>query len=137
MRTIAGQTPQQQARFGAGIVAGASDNDPTTVATLAVIGSTTTYELGWLTLAVIPMLAIIQAIAAQVGVVSKKGLEDCVRAQYGRGWAAAALASLLAVNVLTLAADLEGGGAALALLTHVHYTWWLVPLGAVTGPVLI
>jgi hypothetical protein len=29
-------TPQQQ--FGAGIVAGVSDNDPTTVATLAVIG---------------------------------------------------------------------------------------------------
>jgi Mn2+/Fe2+ NRAMP family transporter len=95
--------------FGAGIVAGASDNDPTTVATLAVIGSTTTYELGWLTLLVIPMLAVIQTIAAQVGVVSKRGLEDCVRAHYGRGWAIAALASLLAVNLLTLAADLEGG----------------------------
>ena len=48
-------------RCGAGIVAGASDNDPTTVATLAVIGSTTTYELGWLTLLVIPMLAVMQA----------------------------------------------------------------------------
>jgi Mn2+/Fe2+ NRAMP family transporter len=131
------RTPSEGAKFGAGIVAGASDNDPTTVATLAVIGSTTTYELGWLTLLVIPMLAVIQSIAAQVGAVTKKGLEDCVRANYGAFWAFASLACLLAVNVLTLAADLEGGGAALALLTHVHYTWWLLPLGALTVIVLI
>jgi Mn2+/Fe2+ NRAMP family transporter len=118
-------------------VAGASDNDPTTVATLAVIGSTTVYGLGWLTLLVIPMLAVIQAIAAQVGAVSKHGLEDCVRENYGRFWAFAALACLLAVNVLTLAADLEGGGAALAMLTHVGYQWWVVPLGALTALLLI
>ena len=126
-----------KAKFGAGIVAGASDNDPTTVATLAVIGSTTTYELGWLTLLVIPMLAVIQTIAAQVGVVSKKGLEDCVRSTYGRGWAVAALAALLIVNVLTLAADLEGGGAALHLLTGIDYRWWVAPLGALAVIVLI
>ena len=87
--------PSAEAKFGAGIVAGASDNDPTTVATLAVIGSTTTYELGWLTLLVIPMLAIIQSIAAQIGAVSKKGLEDCVRNAYGRFWAVVALARSL------------------------------------------
>jgi Mn2+/Fe2+ NRAMP family transporter len=132
-----GRTSRETAKFGAGIVAGASDNDPTTVATLAVIGSTTVYHLGWLTLLVIPMLAVIQTIAAQVGAVSKKGLEDCVRANYGRGWAFAALACLLIVNVLTLAADLEGGGAALAMLTHVHYTWWLIPLGALAAGMLI
>jgi Mn2+/Fe2+ NRAMP family transporter len=136
-----GRTPRPQrsaeAKFGAGIVAGASDNDPTTVATLAVIGSTTTYELGWLTLLVIPMLAVIQAIAAQVGTVSKKGLEDCVRDAYGRVWAVVALAALLIVNVLTLAADLEGGGAAMQLLTNLDYRWWVAPLGALAVVVLI
>ena len=129
--------PPPMQTFGAGLVAGASDNDPTTVATLAVIGSTTTYELSWLTLLIIPMLAIVQSIAAQVGVASKKGLEDCVRFAYGRGWAIAALASLLVVNVLTLAADLEGGGAALGLLTRTDYRWWVLPLGAGTMLVLV
>ncbi|HWT05341.1 MAG TPA: divalent metal cation transporter, partial [Xanthomonadales bacterium] len=125
------------ASFGAGIVAGASDNDPTTVATLAVIGSTTTYELGWLTLLVIPMLAVIQAVAAQIGTVTKKGLEDCVRTAYGRPWAVVTLAVLLIVNVLTLAADLEGGGAAMQLLTNVDYRWWVAPLGALSVVVLV
>jgi Mn2+/Fe2+ NRAMP family transporter len=126
---IGKQTVRQLRNLGSGIVAGASDNDPTTVATLAVIGSTTTYELGWLTLLVIPMLAAIQAIAAQVGVVSRKGLEDCIRLQYGRGWALTALGALLFVNVLTLAADIEGGGAALQLLTQIDLHWFLLPLG--------
>jgi Mn2+/Fe2+ NRAMP family transporter len=127
----------REVRFGAGIVAGASDNDPTTVATLAVIGSSVTYGLAWLTLLVIPMLVVVQSIAAKVGAVSKRGLEDCVRHRYGRGWAFLALASLLCVNVLTLAADLEGGGAALGLLTGIGYRWWLVPFAAATLAVLI
>lgn len=123
--------------FGAGIVAGVSDNDPTTVATLAVVGSTTTYALGWLTLLIIPMLAVIQAIAAQVGFVCEAGLEDCVRATYGRGWALLALAAVLVVNVLTLAADLEGGGAALELLTTLDYRWWIIPLAVLTIAILL
>ncbi len=128
---------KKQSGFGAGIVAGASDNDPTTVATLAVIGSTTVYGLAWLTLLIIPMLAVIQAVAAQVGAVSKKGLEQCVRARYGRFWAFAALFALLVVNLLTLAADIEGGSAALQLITHVDYRWWLIPLGAGTATLLV
>jgi Mn2+/Fe2+ NRAMP family transporter len=124
-------------RFGAGIVAGVSDNDPTTVATLAVIGSTTVYGLAWLSLLIIPMLAVVQAVAAQVGAVSKKGLEECVRVCYGRFWAFLGLLAVLAVNLLTLAADLEGGGAALQLLTHIDYRWWLVPLGGGTVALLI
>jgi Mn2+/Fe2+ NRAMP family transporter len=119
-------------QLGSGIVAGASDNDPTTVATLAVVGSTTTYALGWLVLLIIPMLAVVQAIAAHVATVTKKGLEDCVRSTYGRLWAILMLGAVLAVNVLTLAADLEGGSAALALLTGARYEWWIVPLGALT-----
>src|SRR5271166_3506140 len=121
--------------IGAGIVSGASDNDPTTVATLAVIGSTTIYGLLWLVLWIIPMLVVVQTISSQVGAVSKRGLEDCIRARFGRGWALIALITVLAVNVVTLAADLEGGGAALKLLTGIPYEWWLGPFAL--GVVLI
>src|SRR5260370_962414 len=130
------QRKSRKAELGAGIVAGASDNDPTTVATLAVVGSTTTYELGWLTLLIIPMLIVIQEIAAQVGVVSKKGLEDLVRTVYGRPLALVTRAGLLSVTVWTLAADLDGGGAALHMLTGIDYRWWLAPLGALTVAML-
>jgi len=120
-----------------GIVSAASDNDPTTVASLAVIGSTTAYALGWLVVLVIPMLAVVQAISSQIGAVTNAGLEDLVRSCYGRGAAFIVLLAVLAVNVLTFAADLEGGGAALSLLTHVHYQWWLIPLTAASLALLI
>ncbi len=120
-----------------GLVSAASDNDPTTVASLAVIGSTTTYALGWLVLLVIPMLAVVQAISTQIGTVTKAGLEDLVRSTYGRFAAFLVLLSVLVVNVLTLAADLEGGGAALHLLTGLNYHIWIVPLAAVSLALLI
>ncbi|GAC1302971.1 MAG: divalent metal cation transporter [Vulcanimicrobiaceae bacterium] len=123
--------------LGPGLISGASDNDPTTVATLAVIGSTTVYGLAWLVVLVIPMLAVVQTIAARVGVVSRRGLEDCISVTYGRGLAFAALAAVLLVNVVTLAADLEGGGAALQLVTGIDYRWFVVPIAALTGTILV
>jgi Mn2+/Fe2+ NRAMP family transporter len=50
--------------LGPGFVSGASDNDPTTVGTVAVVGSTTVYALGWVALLIFPMLAVVQAIAS-------------------------------------------------------------------------
>ncbi len=118
-------------------MSGASDNDPTTVATLAVVGASTIYGLSWLVLLVIPMLAIVQTVASRVGAVSKKGLEDCVRGTYGRVWSLIVLGAILIVNVLTLAADLEGGAAALHLLFGLDYRWFVLPFSAVVAALLV
>lgn len=146
--TPVGETPQAPRRshwpslavlrgLGAGLIAGAADTDPTTVATLAVIGATTTYGLAWLIVLIIPMLSVVQVVSASVGVVCKTGLEDAIRARFGRLWATVTLLLILAVNVLTLAADLEGGCAALQLLTGIPYQWFLVPLAVAVGALLI
>lgn len=116
--------------LGPGIISGASDNDPTTVATLAVIGSTTVYALGWLVLLVIPMLAVVQAISGRVGAVCGEGLETILKRHYGRAAALAVLVAVFVVDQLTLAADLEGGGAALQLFSGLDYRWFVAPLAA-------
>ncbi|HWC39149.1 MAG TPA: divalent metal cation transporter, partial [Acidimicrobiales bacterium] len=61
-----------------GLVAGASDNDPTTVGTLAVVGATTAFALSWLVVLLLPMLIVIQVISAQVGVMTGVGLQEVV-----------------------------------------------------------
>lgn len=123
--------------LGPGLVAGASDNDPTSVASLAVVGATTTYGLSWLLILLIPMLVVVQLVSAAVGVASRGGLEDAIRARYGRAWALLALLAVLAVTLLTLAADLEGGGAALGLLTGVPYRWFVPPLAVAVAALLV
>jgi Mn2+/Fe2+ NRAMP family transporter len=123
---------------GPGIVSGASDNDPTTVASLSVIGSTTVYGLGWLVLLVIPMLAVVQAISAAVGGVCREGLEDILARHYRRVSAWIALIAILAVNVVTLVADLQGGAAALGLLTGgVDLRFFVMPLAGLSAVMLI
>ena len=122
---------------GAGIVSGASDNDPTTVATLAVIGSTTVYGLGWLVILVVPMLAIVQVISARVGAITKRGLEvDCMKL-HGRVIAYVLLISVVSVTFITLIADLEGGAAAMQVLTGVGFRWWILPIAAASLVMLI
>lgn len=117
--------------LGPGVVAGASDNDPTTVATVAVVGSATAYALGWVALLVFPMLAVVQAIASRVGLVTGHSLGELVISRYGRRWSLVFLLSLIPVNVITLAADLKAGAGALGLLSGLDLRWFIIPLAGV------
>lgn len=123
--------------LGPGVVAGGSDTDPTTVATLSVVGATTRFDLCWLVVLVIPMLVVVQTISARMGVVAKGGLEDVVHRRYGRGWAVVVLIAVLAVSVITLAADLEAGADALHLLAGPSYEWFIVPFALAAGALLL
>jgi Mn2+/Fe2+ NRAMP family transporter len=116
--------------IGPGVVAGASDIDPTTVATMVVIGASTVYGLAWLTLLLFPLIAVIQVIATQVGVASRRDLPTVVAEGQGRlaGWLFTA--SIVAVNIVTIAADLEAGAAAIGLLAHLDWRWFVLPLSA-------
>ncbi|MBV9103715.1 MAG: divalent metal cation transporter [Candidatus Eremiobacteraeota bacterium] len=104
---------------------------------MSVIGASTIYGLTWLVVLIIPMLAVVQAISAEVAAVSRKGLEDCVRHRYGRFWGLVALVAVVSVTIITLAADLEGGAAALQVLTHLDYRWFILPFAAATAVLLV
>lgn len=123
--------------LGPGLVAAGSDNDPTTVATLVVAGATSVYALSWLTLLLYPMLAGIMVIAAQVGLASRSGLLVTVRKLYGLRWGLVLLVSVLSVNIITLAADLEAGAASLGLLFGMDLRWFVVPYAALVLGLLL
>jgi hypothetical protein len=81
--------------FGPGVVAGAADTDPTTVATLVVIGATTVYGLAWLTLLLLPVLAVVETLATRVGLVGGRDLQRAVTDGYGRRWSGVLLVSIV------------------------------------------
>jgi Mn2+/Fe2+ NRAMP family transporter len=111
-------------------VSAASDNDPTNVGTAVAVGAQTGYQLAWLALLVAPLLAVVLAIAAQVGTVARDDLQSLARKRYGPGVAAVLLVSVVAVNLVTIAVDLQAGAAGLGLLTGVDPRWLVAPLGA-------
>lgn len=124
--------PRRRGRYlgalGPGVVSGAADVDPTTVATLVVVGAGTVYGLAWLTLLLFPIIAVVLVISTHVGAISGRDLQTAVANSYGGSVRWLLLISILAVNIVTIGADLEGGAAAIGLLTHLDWRWLVLPL---------
>ncbi|MGA8097248.1 MAG: divalent metal cation transporter, partial [Candidatus Cybelea sp.] len=118
--------------LGPGFIAGASDADPTTVASLTVVGAATGYMLSWLVVLLLPMIAVVQSIAAAVGS-SQTSIQAAIRRHYGLGWALLALVGVVAVNVFTLAADLLAGAASLNMLSGLPRAILVLPFAAGTA----
>jgi Mn2+/Fe2+ NRAMP family transporter len=59
---------------------------------------------------------------------SGRDLQAAVTDSYGRSWRWLLLVSVLAVNIVTIGADLEGGAAAIGLLTSLDWRWFVLPL---------
>ena len=123
--------------IGPELVSAASDNDPTNVGTAAAVGAQTGYQLSWVALLVAPLLSVVLTIAAQVGVVAEDDLQSLTLKRYGRGTAAVLLVSVVVVNLITIAADLQAGAAGIGLLAGVGSRWLVVPLGAALAGLLL
>jgi Mn2+/Fe2+ NRAMP family transporter len=119
------------------VVSAASDNDPTNAGTAAVVGAQTSYQLSWVAVLVAPLLGVVMTIAAQVGAVARDDLQSLTRRRYGRGVSAVLLVSVVAVNLVTIAADLQAGAAGIGLLAGVSSRWLVLPLGAALAGLLL
>jgi len=116
-------------RLGPEVLTAASDNDPTNVGTAMLVGAQTGYQLSWVTIVVAPILAVVLTIAAHVGIVARDDLQSLVRKHYGVSAARLLLGSVVVVNLVTMAADLQAGAAGLGILAGVGSSWFVVPLG--------
>ena len=123
--------------IGPELVSAASDNDPTNVGTAAAVGAQTGYQLSWVALLVAPLLGIALTIAAQVGAVARNDLQSLTVKRYGRGVATLFLVSVVVVNLVTIAADLQAGAAGIGLLAGVGTRWLVLPLGAAVAGLLL
>ena len=111
--------PQQtrlQDVLGPGLITGASDDDPSGIATYSQAGAQFGYSLGWTLLLTYPLMCAIQLISAQIGRVTGRGLAGNIRRHYP-AWLLYPLVGLLVVaNTINLGADLGAMAAALHLL---------------------
>jgi Mn2+/Fe2+ NRAMP family transporter len=126
------------AEMGPEVLTAASDNDPTNVGAAALVGAQTGYQLSWVALLVAPLLGVVLAIAAQVGTVTRSNLQSLVQKHYGRRVAMLLLVSVVLVNLVTIAADLQAGAAGIGVLVGINSGWIVLPLGlALVGLLLI
>jgi Mn2+/Fe2+ NRAMP family transporter len=101
------------------------------------VGAQTGYQLSWVALLVAPLLAVVLAIAAQVGAVARGDLQTLTVQRFGRRVGAILVVTVVIVNVVTIAADLQAGAAGVGLLAGVDPRLLVVPLGLVLVGLLL
>src|SRR3989454_2859162 len=101
--------------LGPGLIAANAGNDAGGIATYSLAGAKYGYGLLWTIVLITISLAIVQMLAARMGVVTGKGLAELGREEYGIRWSVFATSAVLVANLGICIADFVGVGAALGL----------------------
>jgi Mn2+/Fe2+ NRAMP family transporter len=102
--------------MGPGLITGASDDDPSGIATYSQVGAQFGYGLAWTLVFSYPLMAAIQEISARTGRVTGFGIAGNLRRHYSAWLSSGVVLLLVFANLINLGADLGAMGAALRLL---------------------
>jgi NRAMP (natural resistance-associated macrophage protein)-like metal ion transporter len=103
-------------KLGPGLITGASDDDPSGIATYSQVGAKFGYGMLWVMLFSYPLMTVIQEISARIGRVTGRGIAANVRRHYPKPILYGVVSLLLAANIFNLGADIGAMGAAAKLL---------------------
>ncbi|MBV8448697.1 MAG: divalent metal cation transporter [Hyphomicrobiales bacterium] len=109
-------TPKLLQILGPGLITGASDDDPSGIATYSQTGAQYGYQLGWILLFTWPLMCAIQEISARVGRVTGNGLAGVIKRHYSKPVLYSLVSLLLLANTINIGADLGAMAAAVNLL---------------------
>ncbi len=125
--------------LGPGLVTGASDDDPSGVATYAQAGAQHGLGFLWTALLTFPLMAAVEEICDRTALATGMGLGELASKRFqitGRSIVAVLLGVLIVANTLNVTADLVAIGAGMNLL-HAGPTWlWALLAGAIITALL-
>jgi NRAMP (natural resistance-associated macrophage protein)-like metal ion transporter len=122
--------------MGPGLVTGASDDDPSGIATYAQAGAKYGFSFLWTALLTLPLMVGVQEICDRTALATGTGLGELAVKRFhraGRAILAVLLVALIVANALNIAADLVAIGSGMQLLdAGPTWLWALVAGGLIT-----
>lgn len=113
-------------KLGPGFITGASDDDPSGIATYSQTGAKFGYGQLWLIPFCYPFMVAIQEMCGRIGMVTGKGLSGVLRKHYPK-WAVYMATSLLVIaNTVNIGADLGAMAASAQMLVGLPYAFWTI-----------
>ena len=97
--------------LGPGLITGASDDDPSGIATYSQAGAQFGLSVLWTAFITFPLMAAIQGMCARIGIVTSQGLTVTIKNNYPRVLLYAMLILSFPAITLNIGADLQGIGA--------------------------
>lgn len=122
------------------MVTGASDDDPSGIATYAQAGARFGFGMLWVALITFPLMAAVQEICDRTALATGKGLGELIYIRFGKVWRIAIgflVAMLIVANALNIAADLVAIGAGMHLLNAGPEVLWALIAGGALIVMLI
>lgn len=112
--------------LGPGLVTGASDDDPSGIATYSQAGAQFGFGITWTLLFTYPLMAAIQEISARVGRTTGRGIAANLRQHYPIWILQGVVSLLLIANMINIGSDLGAMGDAAAQLVGGSKTLFVI-----------
>jgi NRAMP (natural resistance-associated macrophage protein)-like metal ion transporter len=129
--------PRLLSVLGPGLITGASDDDPSGIATYSQAGAQFGFNVSWTMLFSYPLMVAIQQISARIGRTTGQGIAGNLREHYPN-WLLQALVALLCLaNAINIGADLGAMGDAVSLLIGGPHLLYVILFGALCATLQI
>lgn len=112
--------------LGPGLITGASDDDPSGIATYSQAGAQFGFTITWTMLFTYPLMCVIQEISGRIGRTTGAGIAGNLRRHYPNGPLQVIVGALFVANTINIGADLGAMADALKLLIGgLHFAYVL------------
>lgn len=115
---------------GPGLITGASDDDPSGIATYSQVGAQYGYSLGWTMILTYPLMSAVQMVSARIGRVTGHGIAGNLVRHYPAWLANGLVLLLLVANTINVGANLGAMADATALVTGLPAAGFLLIFAA-------
>ena len=129
--TVAPSKPRLLSILGPGLITGASDDDPSGIATYTQTGAQFGYSIGWTLLFSYPLMAAIQMISARIGRTTGAGIAGNLRRFYPNWIVYSGILLLLVANTINLGADIGAMGESVRVLIGGPQIAYVLGFGAI------
>src|SRR5215212_3234324 len=102
--------------LGPGVITGASDDDPSGIATFSQAGAKFGFGMLWLVLFQYPLMTVIQEMCARIGLVTAGGLAAVVKKKYSKKVVFPIAGLLFIANTINIGADIGAMSASVRLI---------------------
>lgn len=108
-------------KLGPGFITGASDDDPSGIATYAQTGAIFGYQQLWAALFSFPFMTVVQEMCGRIGMVTGKGLAVIVKENYAKPILYSAVILLTIANTINIGADLGAMASSVRLVFGIPF----------------
>ena len=109
-------------KLGPGFITGASDDDPSGIATYSQTGAHFSFQQLWMSFFTFPFMTVIQEMCGRIGLVTGKGLAGVMRVHYSKKLLIFSVTLLVVANTINIGADLGAMASAMALLVPIPFS---------------